>query len=56
MAGTSPAGIFHSSNAATAISATAGGDAAAVAADLVALLTAGALMAAPRLLIRYRAG
>lgn len=48
----SPAGIFHADNAAAAIAATAGGTAAACAADLAKLLTAGASFVAPRLLIR----
>lgn len=51
VAGTSPAGLFHTDNAAAALSATAGGTAAACAADLAKLLAAGASFTAPRLLI-----
>jgi hypothetical protein len=47
VAGTAPAGIFHSSNGATAIAATVGGTAAACATDLANLLAAGANMIAP---------
>jgi HK97 family phage major capsid protein len=46
-----PAGIFHSSNAASVIAATAGGTAAACATDLQALLTAGASFVRPVLVI-----
>jgi HK97 family phage major capsid protein len=51
VANTSPAGIFNSTNAATVIGATAGGDAAACATDLAALLAAGAAFTSPKLLI-----
>jgi len=51
VANVSPAGLFHSSNAATAITATSGGTAQACATDLALLIAAGANMIAPRLLI-----
>jgi len=51
VAGVAPAGLFHSSNAATAITATSGGTAQACATDLANLIAAGANMIAPRLLI-----
>ncbi len=51
VAGTSPAGLFHTDNAVAAIAATAGASAQAAATDLANLLAAGAKMAQPVLLI-----